>query len=69
MTIDELKKEKAQLERDLLAMIHDRVEAFWEKTGVTPSSISVRMIPKMTFGPVSPTREYLVAGVEANISL
>lgn len=33
------------------------------------AQISVRMIPKMTFGPVSPTREYLVAGVEANISL
>ena len=67
MTIDELKKEKAQLERDLLAMIHDRVEAFREKAGITPSSISVRTIPVQMIGEMH--EKNLVSRVDVDITL
>jgi len=67
MDIDELVREKIRLENDLLEMISCRMQSFREKTGISPSSISVMTIPTRTIGQMH--EETLVSRVDVDIRL
>lgn len=66
MHIDEIREERAKLERSLTAMIGLRLKEFREKTGLSPNTIGVSM---MTFQPVGGEPYRILTGVTVEVVL
>jgi hypothetical protein len=68
MDLTQIKTEKKQLEVSLFNYIHKKVEAFTEKTGVSPGFIHVDMVSCSVMGD-NPNDERRVVDVRVNIEL
>jgi hypothetical protein len=68
MDLSQIKTEKKQLEVSLFNYIHKKVEAFTEKTGVSPDYISVEIVQDRVMG-VSPRENKRVVDVRVDIEI
>ncbi|UCV26727.1 hypothetical protein [Ferribacterium limneticum] len=65
--MEEVKRQKLQLERDLTVMIGTRLEQFYVDTGLSPESISISMIERRF---INETRgRFFLNGVRASLEV
>lgn len=67
MDLNELRKEKAKLEIELIDAIALRVKTFKQKTGLTPDRIDVDMMNISTA--TSQEMEYQIGGVHVHLDV
>ena len=67
MDIEQIKKEKQQLEKDMTAALSLLVDKFHEKCGISPSNICVSMIEVHQM--CDPWPRYIVSDVSVTISI
>lgn len=67
MDIDQIKKEKQQLEKDITAALSLLVDKFHEKCGISPSSIYVSIVDVQQT--CEQTSRHIVSDVSVTISI
>ena len=67
MDIEQIKKEKQQLEKDMTAALYLLVDKFHEKCGISPSSIYVSTINVQQM--CDPRPRHIVSEVSVTISI
>jgi len=67
MDIEQIRSAKEEMERGILAAVHDAMTEFHKKTGTSPQSISVELVEVATVGEKESQR--MVANVRAQVTI